>query len=295
MPNHLVSSYLIDELLYNKQDKLYFDSYPIENSYNIVNSNGIYQYVKNQISSNNAYQNGFGYSQSLVMQGNSAKPTGTKSLINNQGRDTFWSWTSSDIINKYLEVKEITSEKSTTTEAKIYLVATDNVSAQKMKTIVEESGVIKIYRLDTSETYYLNIGSISLIDDTIDLTFSFISGYPSFSLTGNFTVQLGDFDLYPKTGNYSYSEGYQTQAYGDYSHVQGKYNIVDKENKYAHIVGNGWDNDSRSNAHTLDWTGNAWYSGSIEATAAILTSPNGTRFRITVDDNGTLKSEQIIE
>lgn len=32
--------------------------------------------------------------------------------------------------------------------------------------------------------------------------------------------------------------------------------------KYAHIVGNGSD-DNRSNAHTLDWNGNAWFQGDI--------------------------------
>lgn len=31
--------------------------------------------------------------------------------------------------------------------------------------------------------------------------------------------------------------------------------------KYIHIVGNGASNDNRSNAHTLDWYGNAWYQG----------------------------------
>jgi hypothetical protein len=30
----------------------------------------------------------------------------------------------------------------------------------------------------------------------------------------------------------------------------------------AHIVGNGTDS-KRSNAHTLDWSGNAWYSGNV--------------------------------
>lgn len=33
--------------------------------------------------------------------------------------------------------------------------------------------------------------------------------------------------------------------------------------KYAHIVGNGTSDTARSNAHTLDWDGNAWYSGDV--------------------------------
>lgn len=64
------------------------------------------------------------------------------------------------------------------------------------------------------------------------------------------------------SGGCSHAEGYFTIANGPRSHVQGKYNIEDTNNRYAHIVGNG--NDiNRSNAHTLDWDGNAWYAGDI--------------------------------
>ena len=56
-----------------------------------------------------------------------------------------------------------------------------------------------------------------------------------------------------------------TKASSDYQHVQGKYNIEDAENKYAHIVGNGTSEEARSNAHTLDWEGNAMYAGDIES------------------------------
>ena len=34
---------------------------------------------------------------------------------------------------------------------------------------------------------------------------------------------------------------------------------------YAHIVGNGTAEDARSNAHTLDWSGNAWFAGKVSA------------------------------
>ena len=37
-------------------------------------------------------------------------------------------------------------------------------------------------------------------------------------------------------------------------------------NQYAHIVGNGDDEDNRSNAHTLDWNGNAWFAGDVKCT-----------------------------
>lgn len=66
-------------------------------------------------------------------------------------------------------------------------------------------------------------------------------------------------------GKTSHAEGSFTTASSNYQHVQGKYNIEDTENKYAHIVGNGKSGMERSNAHTLDWNGNAWYAGDVQA------------------------------
>jgi hypothetical protein len=62
----------------------------------------------------------------------------------------------------------------------------------------------------------------------------------------------------------SHTEGYYTTASGDYSHVQGKYNISDTANKYAHIVGNGESNTTRSNAHTVDWDGLGWFASGLK-------------------------------
>lgn len=61
----------------------------------------------------------------------------------------------------------------------------------------------------------------------------------------------------------SHAEGESTIANCESQHVQGKYNIKDTEDKYAHIVGNGSSKEERSNAHTLDWDGNAWFQGDI--------------------------------
>lgn len=64
------------------------------------------------------------------------------------------------------------------------------------------------------------------------------------------------------SGDYSHAEGSNTTVSGECQHVQGRYNIPDTTN--AHIVGNGNSDSSRSNAHTLDWSGNAWYQGNIK-------------------------------
>ena len=79
-------------------------------------------------------------------------------------------------------------------------------------------------------------------------------------------------------GLYSHAEGYMTSVfgamahgegvgntvYGDAQHVQGSFSVDDEEGEYLHIVGNGDSDDSRSNAHTIDWSGNAWFSGDIK-------------------------------
>ena len=65
------------------------------------------------------------------------------------------------------------------------------------------------------------------------------------------------------SGYVSHAEGTGTIASSDYQHVQGQYNIEDTTNTYAHIVGNGTSSSARSNAHTLDWNGNAWYQGKL--------------------------------
>ena len=62
------------------------------------------------------------------------------------------------------------------------------------------------------------------------------------------------------SGAYSHVEGFETIASGDKQHVQGSYNLSDTTS--AHIVGNGT-NKQRSNAYTLDWKGNAWFSGNV--------------------------------
>ena len=88
------------------------------------------------------------------------------------------------------------------------------------------------------------------------------SGYNSSTLGYNCTA-FGDDTL---------ASGKNTIANGRSQHVFGEYNIADENtssgtrSKNAVIVGNGTDG-ARSNAHTLDWNGNAEYAGDIKANA----------------------------
>lgn len=68
-------------------------------------------------------------------------------------------------------------------------------------------------------------------------------------------------------GEFTHSEGLGTIATVSAQHVQGKYNIKDTEDKYAHIIGGGSSDEERKNIHTVDWNGNAWFAGKITAGA----------------------------
>ena len=114
------------------------------------------------------------------------------------------------------------------------------------------------------------------------------SSGPASHAEGNYTIA---------SGAYSHAEGDSTIASSKNQHVQGKYNVEDSSGTYAHIVGNGTADTARSNAHTLDWSGNAWYAGTVEGKALILPSSteNSTKkFRITVNDSGTLTATEIV-
>lgn len=100
---------------------------------------------------------------------------------------------------------------------------------------------------------------------------------------GNCTTALGE---------NSHAEGASTIASSQNQHVQGKYNIEDLNGTYAHIVGNGEDGKN-SNAHTLDWQGNAWYSGKLSQEG----TPTEDKDLVTkkyVDDNILLEQLPIL-
>lgn len=149
-------------------------------------------------------------------------------------------------------------------------------------TFYKESQTQPIYRaeLENENNIVVYTGDIIQIDSKY---YSIIKNTTfNFKINGDLEIDNGTKGYYFQragaAGDYSHSEGYNSEARGDYSHAegegtiafsvrqhaQGKYNIRDTKEKYAHIVGNGDDNDNRSNAHTLDWNGNAWFAGDIE-------------------------------
>ena len=110
-------------------------------------------------------------------------------------------------------------------------------------------------------------------------------------------IKAGDFIVSSQDNITDYYEVIAMTFYngkdGAYIFNLNHYESVSSKNvkgKYAHVVGNGTSATARSNAHTLDWDGNAWFAGGIE-----LNSPDGTRYRITVADGGILTVTAVTE
>ena len=151
------------------------------------------------------------------------------------------------------------------------------------------------------------------------------SGYVSHA-EGSMATASGDYSHAEgsnttASGYYSHAEGYWTIAQGFSQHVQGRYNIPQGDSKiprpsdYLHIVGNGSSDTSRSNCHTLDRSGNAWFAGDVYVGSTsgkdkddgskklateeyvdsklTLISPNGKKFKITVDDTGAISATEV--
>ena len=91
------------------------------------------------------------------------------------------------------------------------------------------------------------------------------------------------------SGSYSHAEGFETIAKGEYQHVQGQYNISSSAQS-AFIIGNGADNDNRSNlvfasGSTFQITGSlnvsAGITGLLQGTASWALSASNTPNAIT--------------
>lgn len=115
--------------------------------------------------------------------------------------------------------------------------------------------------VDAVQNYAYSTTSNKMDKNNPQGTGSFSMNRRPSTIIGNYSHAEGQNAM--ASGSHSHAEGQSTEASGECQHVQGKYNIEDTNNQYAHIVGNGPNDNARSNAHTLDWEGNAWFQGEV--------------------------------
>lgn len=164
----------------------------------------------------------------------------------------------------------------------------DNSSADGFNTIAarRSQNVIGEFNISDRTYYYtvepveqctvnlhvpnVNLGKSYELVDTQEV-FSLIDTYYSSvsSIVDNFKNRPyinGDFTGYRTIYRITQVHSWTTNPYT--ITISGeKYSIVHDgapvRGEYVHIVGNGTADDNRSNAHTLDWDGNAWFAGDI--------------------------------
>ena len=155
------------------------------------------------------------------------------------------------------------------------------------------------------------------INTTASGNYSHAEGYQTLTKSGNGGHAQGHAST--AQGNYSHSEGQYTKAQGDYSHVEGlqtlakfqsqhvfgEYNIVDPSTNnagnhrgnYIEIVGNGNEVNSivtKSNARTLDWSGNEVLAGKLTVGAAPVNDMDVATKKYVDDNSGGGASYQNI-
>lgn len=141
----------------------------------------------------------------------------------------------------------------------------------------------------TNKVYVISGGNVaSNMNAHAEGDFTIASGQNSHT-EGCFTIASGD-DSHTEgfytiaSGSYSHAEGVDTIASGKNSHVEGydtiaqrrsqhvfgEYNIADisgadgtVKGNYIEIIGNGTSDSARSNARTLDWSGNEVLAGKL--------------------------------
>ena len=59
----------------------------------------------------------------------------------------------------------------------------------------------------------------------------------------------------------THAQNCYTKASSDNQTAIGKYNVEDANDTYAFIIGNGTADNARSNAFTVDWSGNVTFGG----------------------------------
>lgn len=157
---------------------------------------------------------------------------------------------------KYVQVKD--PDSGALSESYLLEVEAQNVIFEDKENLVE-----KMAKKSDKAIYGDNEVNLGRIED---------------SEKGLNSITLGTENI--ASGDYATATGYNTIAAGDHSHVEGRYNIEDIENRYAFIIGNGYlpevteeipsPDPIRSNAFAVDWEGKVYAKTFINGDGAEL-------------------------
>lgn len=149
---------------------------------------------------------------------------------------------------------------------------------------------------DANGDYSVAMGHGCSVNGEAAQAFGLSSAFGDYSHAEGYTSAAG--------GNYSHAEGSATQANGEsahaegtytkassaYQHVSGKYNVEDNADTYAEIIGNGTADNARSNARTLDWSGNEVIAGDLYFNGGV--NPLSTQLAAKADPPSAITQDQ---
>ena len=107
-------------------------------------------------------------------------------------------------------------------------------------------------------------GNYSHAEGSVTKAIGMVSHAEGHSTTASGNYSHAEGSVTKAIGMVSHAEGQGTIATGNYQHVSGKYNVEDSDSKYAFIVGNGTDDNNRSNAFAIDWNGKIYVNNSTD-------------------------------
>lgn len=148
------------------------------------------------------------------------------------------------------------------------------------------------YYYNNTEVYYSNeftfdadTGKFSLVDPQEDVA-SAISMIGKYCMTNGSTASFVTYIKSLKT-SYSNRKIYNITKYTSF-------NRGESGGTYALIVGNGNSDDKRSNAHTLDWEGNAWFAGNVYVGSTSGTNKDEGSVKLATEDQLTFCARVLI-
>ena len=200
-----------------------------------------------------------------------------------------------------------------------FTVTKDNVTTQYVKRITTVNNKVSVrFPYSFAPTQVIEAINTGAKKKDPEFTGTFSLNRLKDSDVGHHSIALGNNTT--ASGNYSHAEGHYTTAQGYAQHVEGAFNIISGTpssrgvDQYVHIVGNGTDYNHLSNAYTLSWDGVPWSSGrpkfggtGMESSLAQSVMANGDKqivlksstsgstkkFKITVDDSGTISATEV--
>ena len=161
--------------------------------------------------------------------------------------------------------------------SKSFVAGTGTVSSEGSSTVLGSyniyeqptytySGIINTFTVSTNNVYYC---SRSFSFDTTSGNFTLDSPTTVYFPAGvrlkgyYFSESITSSSIHFQYGAVKYTGTSQLKITEGFCELKSaKYSELEKY-KYAQIIGNGFGDAARSNAYTLDWLGNAWYSGDV--------------------------------